>query len=102
LKGCRYWQRKGLAPPSVITSATDAYKREMDLLGQWLNECCNEGQTLSVAAREAYGCYKSWAFQNGYKPWTEAAFGRKVAERFKRRRTAKGNSYDGFELKADI
>jgi P4 family phage/plasmid primase-like protien len=39
IDGCLEWQQIGLAPPAIISEATDAYFEDQDLIKQWLDEC---------------------------------------------------------------
>jgi putative DNA primase/helicase len=41
IDGCLEWQRIGLAPPAVVTDATDDYFASEDSFGQWLEDRCD-------------------------------------------------------------
>ena len=36
-------QREGLNPPVAVRQARDEYKSDMDLLAEWVDECCEVG-----------------------------------------------------------
>ena len=40
IEGCLEWQRIGLAPPKVVTAATEEYFEAEDTFSQWLSEKC--------------------------------------------------------------
>jgi hypothetical protein len=40
IDGCLEWQKRGLAPPEAVTTATDAYLEAQDAFSAWLDECC--------------------------------------------------------------
>ena len=40
IAGCLEWQRIGLAPPDVVSAATEEYFRAEDSIELWMNECC--------------------------------------------------------------
>ncbi len=40
VQGCLAWQRNGLAEPDEVTQAVHEYRAEMDVIGQFLRECC--------------------------------------------------------------
>ena len=82
-----------------MTDAVETYKQEMDIFGQWIEECCEQGDGFETAAMWAYDAFRSWSGFNGFKGWTSATFGRKVRERFRSRRTAAGVIYQGFGVK---
>ena len=99
--GYQAWRARGLAPPREVTEAVESYKQEMDILGQWLDECCEVGDDLETPARPAYDSFRTWSVFNGFRGWTSATFGRKVRERFAVRRTSAAMIYRGFRLKMD-
>lgn len=86
--GCLEWQREGLQPPAPVVEATDAYRAEEDLLGDFLAACCKEEAGRSVGSAELYKAYQRWAEEAGEKAWSQTAFGRAIGER-------------GFEAKKD-
>ena len=94
--GYQAWRTRGLAAPTEVTEAVEVYKREMDIFGQWVDECCELGEDLETVANSAYEGFRSWSSFNGFKGWTSATFGRKVRERFAVRRTAEWTRYRGF------
>lgn len=96
LRGCRIWQRRGLDAPPEITKAAAAYREEMDVLGQWIEEACTVSVGAVWRAGEAYNSYKFWAEHNGFKPMTSTAFGRKLRERFERVDRSAGREYRGI------
>jgi putative DNA primase/helicase len=79
--GCLQWLESGLQPPDVVMAATQAYKSESDILGAFLDECCELGQGLEVSAGELYAAYKRWAKDNGEFELSQTAFGRRIEER---------------------
>ena len=40
IDGCVAWQKRGLAPPKVVTAATEAYLKAEDAVSAWIEECC--------------------------------------------------------------
>lgn len=102
LKGCLQWQKKRLRPPQSIVEAVNEYREEMDIIGQWVNQCCDVRPNLSCRAGAAYDSYAQWAGANGIRQWSSTAFGRKLAERYGRTRTSAGNVYNGFDLKVGV
>lgn len=43
VQGALEYQRIGLAPPASISQAREDYRGEMDLLREWIEECCEVG-----------------------------------------------------------
>jgi putative DNA primase/helicase len=40
IEGVLRWKREGLKVPALITDSTDEYRGEMDVIGNFLKECC--------------------------------------------------------------
>lgn len=100
IEGAKAWQQKGLADvPRQVREATDEYRSEMDIIGQWVNEQCEQDADAVISASEAYGSYTLWSNNSGMKPVSKPAFGRQLTERgtAKFRRGA-GIFYRGLRL----
>lgn len=58
VEGCRRWQRDGLGDvPPAVTTATEEYRRESDVLADFLDERCaitNDAMTTASSLFEAY------------------------------------------------
>ena len=80
LEGLREWIANGLNPPESVLEATNQYKRDMDLVGQWIEARASElgAETEAGAAYQNFG---QWCFANGYKAETQGGFGRRMTER---------------------
>ena len=100
LLGCKQWQKVGLSVPTIITDAVSEYRKDMDIIGHWLEDAAGEIPPAEWGASEAYFSYSSWAKNNGFKPITSTAFGRKLSERFPKKKTAKGIFYQGVTVKS--
>lgn len=99
IKGCLNWQESGLSVPALITDAVKEYRNDMDIMGQWLCEAAQLSPTATWPAAEAYADYRIWLINNGFKPMTNAAFGRKLSDRFDKKRTSTGFVYHGLKRK---
>lgn len=102
LEGCLRWQEMGLSDvPVAISSATAAYREEMDVMGEWIRERCVERSDVSAMASVLYASYRDWAEKNGYKaPMTSNAFGRRLSDRgIHRQRIASGSLWKGLSLR---
>jgi putative DNA primase/helicase len=84
VRGCLDWQaKKGLEPPEEVLLATKDYRQEMDVLEQFLAECCVriDNPSVKVQASVLYNAYKTWCEQEGQKAITQTAFGRRMIEK---------------------
>lgn len=99
VEGSLMWQREGLTPPETIQKATMDYRKEMDVIGSFIEECCEIGSGLKIGATEVYKVYDKWAKEMNEHNFSQTQFGKKMADRFERRRTKQGNCYFGVTLK---
>jgi putative DNA primase/helicase len=79
--GCLQWQERGLAPPEKVSTATQTYRTEMDLLGEFLAERCLIREHATAKVGDLYTTYCDWAKENGEEPISKKAFGRELGER---------------------
>lgn len=65
IEGCQRWRRDGLRVPQCVRQATESYRLEEDVIGQFLTDCTGEqagARTLTTSVYEAYG---RWADREG-------------------------------------
>jgi putative DNA primase/helicase len=100
IEGCLKWGAEGLNPPEAVTNATSAYKAESDVLGAFLEECCETGiSALSAPAGRLYSAYTTWCQDNGEVADNQRAFSRRIQDRgFRKTRTGSGNRYAGLGM----
>ncbi len=99
VEGCVMWQKHGLDPPREVTDAVSEYRVEMDILGQFLEDCCTVRDNAQVTAKALYRTYKKWADDAGEGAVSQKQFGLAMNERgFTKTRRGKGVIYHGLEL----
>lgn len=81
VRGCKNWQERGLNPPEAVMRATKDYKNEMDIVSNYLSECCILDSKCSVLSKSLYDDYVSWAEENKERIMTKKAFGMKLKEK---------------------
>jgi P4 family phage/plasmid primase-like protien len=82
VEGCLRWQRKGLADiPAAIREATAEYRKDQDILGQWLADRCEISLAIETPISILYPDYKAWSIDAGLHPQSKFKFGRKLVER---------------------
>lgn len=80
--GCIRWQKKGLSDtPETIRQATDAYQVDQDLTGAWLSECTVSSVQGETSSSDLYANYRAWSIDNGLRPASSTALGRRLSER---------------------
>lgn len=99
--GCLEWQRRGLSDvPAAIASQTADYRKEQDVIGQFLAECTNTDSAAEVEIGALYSCYQSWAVTAGLRPASKVSLGRRLSERgFVQRCTNGRRLWCGVDLK---
>jgi P4 family phage/plasmid primase-like protien len=80
VKGCLEWQRSGLAEPAEITQATQDYKAEMDVVGQFLKDCCLIKPGRSDIKTNTTALHNAFLRWSGDSTMTLKAFGDALQE----------------------
>ena len=77
IEGCLLWQKERLGEPEEVKLATDEYQDEMDLIGQFLQECCTLDSSgyLRVSSADLYRAYLGWCERNSERPYAQRSFG---------------------------
>ena len=82
VRGCLEYQEKGLNPPAAVTDATDEYKKDEDVIGNYLGERCELDPHSRVKAGVLFKNYCAWCQESSLKPLTATAFGIDIKTRF--------------------
>lgn len=96
VRGCLSWQQDGLDTPEEVTAATTEYRAEMDVLLDFLSDCCAIGSDKSAFSKDLYDAYKEWAEAQGItekdrERLSQRSFGLALTERgFRRGRSTHG------------
>lgn len=93
VRGCLDWQKYGLGMPDEVAQATGAYRAEMDVLAQFLEECCIVNPLAKAKAGDLYRAYSDWCEANGERPLAQRNLGMRLAERGFERRKSTGGTY---------
>jgi putative DNA primase/helicase len=81
VEGCKLWQQEGLDPPKSVTNATGMYQSEMDVIGDFINECCEVVADAKTPFKDLFNRYKNWCSQNGDDFPDQKEFARALNER---------------------
>jgi P4 family phage/plasmid primase-like protien len=79
--GCLEWQAGGLQEPEEVQTATNEYRSEMDLIGQFLDDTCVHGKQMTTPCAALYAAYARWCDDSGERPVTQRRFGAQMTER---------------------
>ena len=102
IEGYRMWREITVidAMPQQLIDVKQDFKREMDTIGEFINECCiiDEPKTR-VKSADLYRAYQAWCVENGNKPKSNKAFSSNILDRgHKRVRIGTVNAFDQIRL----
>lgn len=98
IAGCLDWQKYGLGVPQAVKDATEEYRQEQDVLGQFIEDRCVLDAQAWVHSGTMIAVYSAWSEANGTKPISATAFGRRMTERG----LASGRGRDGKRVYAGV
>lgn len=64
VEGCLDWQKNGLGIPPQVIATTEAYRREMDSVQDFIEECCEVGEELKERFSLLWNAYQNWEYKN--------------------------------------
>jgi putative DNA primase/helicase len=99
LEGCAAWQAQGLNPPLLVTEATRNYREELDVVGRFLEECCDISKMAETRASDLYKAYTSWCEESREHAASQRTFGEALTEKGFERRLSAGVWYRGLALR---
>ncbi|OFR02168.1 DNA primase [Staphylococcus sp. HMSC066C03] len=97
-EGAYMWMQEGLAMPEKLKEASKAYRNEMDVIEQFIEDECKRVDDGKVKAHELYELYKKWADDNENYKMSNKDFGKKMKEKFEYKRITSGMFYFGLEI----
>jgi len=103
VQACLEWQRDGLNPPASVVAATDKYREESDLFGEFLSECCIEGPDKKVGSSDLYNAYKTRAIMRGEIPQSQKRISERLEKKYTKTRDSKTDRmvFVGITLKLE-
>lgn len=102
VRGCGDWDEHGLNDPPEVLQATDAYQKEMDDVGRFIEDRCTFAAGLCAASGALHGAYQAWhASEVGGEPLSPQLFARRLEGRgLGKKRTRDGAFWHGIGLNA--
>ena len=99
LEGVANWKREGLVAPDAVLNATDEYRGEMDVIGNFIKERCVARADVSIRIRELYKAYSDWCGDNNEHPVSERFFSMRLKDMgYEQCRTAEARFWTGLGL----
>lgn len=81
VQGCLEWLRYGMGTPQEVKAATEGYRNEMDVLGEFIEEVCAVSQNDRAKAKDLYEAFSKWAENHGEREISQKIFGMRLTER---------------------
>lgn len=83
VRGAVAYQAEGLNPPAAVRQARDDYKGDMDLLAEWLDECCEVGPANVDSSANLWASWEAFAKARGELRFiaSSKALGRRLQSR---------------------
>lgn len=81
LRGFAKFQKTGIQIPESMTRATQQYRDDQDLFGQWLEDNCALDSNSTTSKEDLYRNYKVWSESCGVRPLARQRFSRRLTER---------------------
>ncbi len=101
LRGLAMYHKYGLKMPSAVEQAVEEYKKEMDVVSKFLDECTEKAYAKSVKASDLYQVYTNWCKQYGEWQMSNTKFGKEISQRYERIKKMDGWYYVGMEFNAE-
>lgn len=83
VRGHLAYKRRGLTPAKRVATASEAYRKDSDLVAQWVSERTKQAtRGIGWVQSEAYQDYREWCGEQGlYRPMTKRSFTLSLTER---------------------
>jgi putative DNA primase/helicase len=81
LQGCLQWQKSGLKQPAEVAEAIRSYRSDMDVLGDFLEDCSVPDPDGEVTNPEMRKAYEEWCQHNGQRPMSARGLALSLKER---------------------
>jgi putative DNA primase/helicase len=93
VEGCMQWQKQGLNPPKSVLAATDEYKKDQDMFGDFISTCCVVGEGITCIGQTLYKQYENYCEDYGYKSMSAKSFVRAMKEKGFVQQMVRANRY---------
>lgn len=97
-KGYLMYKAEGLKQPEAIINATQEFKKDMDLVQQWIDEYCDVGPENFERANILYDSFRTYSQRRDLKT-NQTIFGRNMGKKFKKTNSGHGIVYLGVKLR---
>ena len=103
IEGAYRYYSQGMKTPSKVGVATNDYKKEMDVLSQFLEDeiVFTKNEKDKISATRLFEKYASWAQRSKEYVMSKTKFGIEASKKLVKKRNASNNFYVGIKLKEE-
>lgn len=99
VEGAFQWYKHGLQVPACVKQATQQYRNDQNVVGQFIEERCKQEPGTWVSQPELYRAYQFWAERSGEYVMGKVEFNERIGTLFEEGRTGtKGRFWKGLRL----
>jgi putative DNA primase/helicase len=103
IEGCLAWQRDGLRRPKAVLDATAEYFADQDLIGQWIEDCCDVGDNVGATPTALFASWRGYVLRREEQPrsmkWLGATLQRRGYRKDKDCELFRGRGYRGIRVR---
>ncbi len=81
LDGYHDYLKNGLKVPDAISDATNAYKDEQDIIGEWIHDYCKHVAGTLTPKGDIYRAYQYWAKKRGQFSLAQGRFIKRLSDK---------------------
>jgi P4 family phage/plasmid primase-like protien len=81
VEGAIKWQIEGLRPSPRIKAASNQYRKDCDIVGDFISENCTLETSLKVTQSALWSRWQEWSKENGYFTGSKKTFTRRLKDR---------------------
>lgn len=82
VEGCLDWQQtRGMPMPAQVENATSGYRRDMDTIGDFIEECIEAAPNEFLPSGQVYKAYRTWCEEHGEHARTQKALSQEMVDR---------------------
>lgn len=98
VEGYEMYRSEGLEQPEEIKKATADYRKEMDIVQQWIEEYCECKPSYFERANTLYDSFRAFCLRRDQRT-NQTVFGRNLGKKFRKYNSGEGIVYIGLRLK---
>ena len=102
VEGHLNWKSFGLKEPKIVRDQRKDYRKEMDVIECFIDDCCEAGKEKQVKSKILYEAYRDWAKENGQYSMNSTKFGREVSKKFEKKRESTGYHFQEIGLNKEF